>query len=83
VLAFIEGLRGTLVGNQALLQQHYGVTVSGSERDWRMVLTPLDERMLRWVKLITVSGSGNTVMSVETLQSDGDKSVISVTPAAR
>ncbi len=83
VLAFVEALRGTLVGSRTLLEQHYALTLSGTERDWRLVLVPLDDRMKRWVKQIQVSGSDKGVNTVETLQADGDKSVISITPDAR
>ncbi|MFT4194465.1 LolA-related protein [Ottowia sp.] len=83
VLAFIEALRGTLVGNQKLLQQHYTLALRGSEQSWQLIMTPLDERMFRWVRQIIVSGSGNAVKAVETLQADGDKSLITVAPPAR
>ena len=83
VLAFVEALRGTLVGSRSLLEQHYALTLSGTESDWRLSLTPLDDRMKRWVKVIKVSGSDKGVNTVETLQADGDKSVITVTPDAR
>lgn len=83
VLAFVEALRGTLVGNRSLLEQHYALALSGNERDWRLVLTPLDDRMKRWVKQIKVQGSEKGLSTVETLQADGDKSVIAITPDAR
>ena len=83
ILAFVEALRGTLVGNRTLLEQHYALSLSGTERNWRLALTPLDERTRRWVKQIRVTGSDQGVGTVETLQADGDKSLISVTPDAR
>lgn len=83
ILAFVEALRGTLVGNRTLLEQHYALSLSGTERNWRLALTPLDERTRRWVKQIRVTGSDQGVGTIETLQADGDKSLISVTPDAR
>lgn len=83
ILAFVEALRGTLIGNQALLEQHYSVALSGTERDWRLTLKPLDQSMLRWVKQINVSGASNAVTAVETLQADGDKSLIAITTGPR
>ncbi len=83
ILAFVEALRGTLVGNRTLLEQHYALSLAGTERDWRLALTPLDDRMRRWVKQIKVTGSDKGVSTVETLQADGDKSVIAITPDAR
>ena len=83
ILAFVEALRGTLVGNRTLLEQHYALSLAGTEQDWRLALTPLDDRMRRWVKQIKVTGSDKGVSTVETLQADGDKSVIAITPDAR
>lgn len=83
ILAFVEALRGTLVGNRTLLEQHYALSLAGTERDWRLALTPLDDRVRRWVKQIKVTGSDKGVTTVETLQADGDKSVIAITPDAR
>ena len=83
VLAFVEALRGTLVGNQALLQSHYALALTGNERAWLLVLKPLDERMQRWVQEIRVTGAHNVVSAVETLQADGDKSLITIKPIAR
>ncbi|MFD1709262.1 LolA-related protein [Ottowia flava] len=83
VLAFVEALRGTLVGNRALLEQHYALSLSGTERKWQLALTPLDDRTRRWVKQIKVAGTDKGVNTVETLQADGDKSLITVAPDAR
>ncbi|MDO5623709.1 MAG: outer-membrane lipoprotein carrier protein LolA [Pseudomonadota bacterium] len=83
VLAFVEALRGTLVGNQALLQAHYALALSGTESAWQLVLTPLDDQLRRQVSQITVHGARNQVLRVQTLQADGDKSLITIEPAAR
>lgn len=79
LLAFVEALRGTLVGNQALLQQHYALSLSGKPAQWQLKLTPLDQRALRWVKHIVVSGAANRVTAVETQHADGDTSLIAIT----
>lgn len=83
ILAFVEALRGTLVGSRTLLEQHYALSLTGTERDWRLSLIPLDDRMKRWVKQIKVNGTDKGVNAVETLQADGDKSLISITPDGR
>ena len=80
-LAFVQALRGTLVGNLQLLQSHYQMTLTGSESAWQLKLTPLDEAMLRWVRHVTVQGAHNVVSSVLTQQADGDSSLVAIRPA--
>ena len=77
-LGIIEGIRGTLVGNEALLRRHYDLRLVGTEQNWRLALIPRDERMARWVRQITVNGQRNVVSSIETLQTDGDSSVLRI-----
>lgn len=78
VTSIVEAVRGTLMGNQALLRQYYGLQLSGSEANWRLVLTPADERTQRWVTQILISGKRNMISTIETLQSDGDRSLMSI-----
>lgn len=78
LMSIIEAIRGTLVGNQALLAQHYTLALAGTEQDWRLTLSPLDERLQRWVRQITVVGRRNTVSRIETLQANGDSSVLEI-----
>ncbi len=80
--ALIQALRGTLLGDQALLEQHYQLQLQGSAASWRLVLTPRQERLGRWVTQILVEGQRNRVLRVDTLQADGDRSVITIDPEA-
>lgn len=81
VMGIVEAIRGTLMGNQSLLRQYYALQLSGSEASWRLVLTPADERTQRWVTQILISGKQNQIATIETLQADGDRSVMSIEPA--
>lgn len=81
VMGIVEAIRGTLMGNQSLLRQYYALQLSGSETGWRLVLTPADERTQRWVTQILISGKQNQISTIETLQADGDRSVMSIEPA--
>jgi len=80
VLAFVEAVRGTLIGNRALLEQSYALALSGSQQDWRLLLTPLDPRMQRWVKQIAVTGKDGEILGIETEQADGDRSAMRIEP---
>ena len=77
-LAIVEGIRGTLLGNEAMLRQYYDLRLVGTEQDWRLALIPREERLARWVRQITVNGQRHVVSSIETLQADGDSSIMRI-----
>ena len=77
-LAIVEGVRGTLLGNEAMLRQYYDLRLVGTEKDWRLALIPREERLARWVRQITVNGQRHVVSSIETLQADGDSSIMRI-----
>ncbi len=83
VRAMVEAIRGTLIGNQALLNAHYALRLTGAEQDWRLILTPRDERLARWVTQIVVNGQRGAVSSIETIQADGDRSLMTVQPESQ
>ncbi|MET4574936.1 outer membrane lipoprotein-sorting protein [Ottowia thiooxydans] len=79
-MGIVEAIRSTLLGNQSVLRQHYALQLQGTEANWRLVLTPAEERTSRWITQILISGKSNQVTTVETLQADGDRSVMAIEP---
>lgn len=80
VLSMVEAIRGTLIGNQKLLNEHYELRLRGTEQDWRLILTPREERLSRWVTQIIIQGRRNAIGSIETIQADGDRSMMTIQP---
>lgn len=80
VAVFIEGLRATLMGDAASLQQRFQIEFSGTRQQWRLLLRPHDGRALRLVQHIAITGSEATLQSVEIQQADGDRSLMTITP---
>jgi hypothetical protein len=80
---FVESIRSTLAGDLALLRRLYQVSLEGDERKWRLVLRPLDPRMLEVVSEIRIGGSRDWIASIEFLEPGGDRSVMSITRDAR
>jgi outer membrane lipoprotein-sorting protein len=74
--AFITSIRGILAGDRAALEQNYGLSLEGSAADWTLQLLPLDEKIHGVVTSIRISGAGNAVHTIETLQADGDSSLM-------
>ncbi len=77
---FVDSIRGTLSGNRALLERSYALHLTGTRERWTLSLLPSDQRIATLVSRITVGGTRNIVDSIEYLQADGDRAVMSITP---
>ena len=78
----VEAIRGTLTGNREALERFFKASVSGDVRQWRLELAPRDWRLLAQVRSITVSGQADVVREVQVVLPDGDRSVMTIEPAA-
>ncbi len=76
--AFAASLRGVLGGDQALLRNHYQLSLRGKETAWILELTPLDEETGRYVSRIVVSGHAGRIEQIEVRETSGDRSVLQV-----
>ena len=79
-LAFIDSIRGTLSGNRAALEKNYGLYLAGNSDKWVLTLLPSDQKIAALVLRIVVSGSKGQVRSIEYLQADGDRSLMTIEP---
>ena len=78
VAAFVESIRGTLVGDRATLERLYKLSLEGTEARWTLTLVPRQARMLGVVKSVRMEGSRADLRSVEIEQSDTDRSVMTI-----
>ena len=78
----VDALRGTLMGDSKLLQQHFRTELAGSPANWTLDLKPLDERLASQVKSVRLSGRQGQVLGVEMEFIGGDRSVMTITPKA-
>jgi hypothetical protein len=79
-LAFIDSIRGTLTGNRAALEKNYGLYLSGTADKWVLTLLPSEPKIAALVLRIVVTGSKNQIRSIEYLQADGDRSLMTIEP---
>lgn len=79
-LAFIDSIRGTLSGNRAALEKNYGLYLAGSAKKWTLTLLPSEQKIAALVLRIIVTGSKNQIRSIEYLQADGDRSLMTIEP---
>lgn len=82
VWAFVESIRSTLAGDLATLNRFYQVTLDGGEHQWRLTLKPVESDMQNVVSEIRIGGSRNRVNTIEIIETQGDRSVMTITADA-
>lgn len=80
--ALVEGLRGTLGGNAALLRRHFQVRVSGHAGLWTLTLAPLEATLATQVRRLQIVGTGADLRSVELTLANNDRSLMLIEPLA-
>jgi outer membrane lipoprotein-sorting protein len=79
VWAFVESIRATLAGDVESLKRFYRLSLAGSEADWRLTLDPREPDIQRMVREIRISGSRASVRTIEITETEGDRSVMTIT----
>jgi len=80
--AFIDSIRGTLAGDRKALERNYRLSLEGAPERWTLRLLPLEEKTQAVVQRIVISGVRERVGSIEIVQADGDRSVMTIESAA-
>ncbi|MDO8990227.1 MAG: LolA-related protein [Sideroxyarcus sp.] len=78
VWAFVESIRSTLAGDLPTLQRFYKIKLKGNAGRWSMRLIPLDQRTRQVVSEIVISGRGARITEIETSESGGDHTVMTI-----
>lgn len=81
--ALVESIRATLAGDSATLTRYYTATLSGTSDDWQLLLEPRDNRLRNFVTTIRIQGDGTLIRSIETVERDGDRTEMTITPDPR
>jgi Outer membrane lipoprotein carrier protein LolA-like len=76
----IESMRATLAGDRAALERRFSVDLAGDLDHWQLALRPLDPTLAGIVQRIGLTGERDAVLQVEVQQSDGDRSLMKITP---
>ncbi len=79
VWAFVESIRSTLAGDLQTLNRFYRASVTGSEEQWRLSLKPVDGKMQSVVQEIRIDGRRDRVRTIEIIETQGDRSVMTIT----
>lgn len=78
VWAFVESIRSTLAGDLQTLNRFYEVALEGTEAQWHLLLKPSAPKMQSVVSEIRIGGSRNWISTIEILETEGDRSVMTV-----
>jgi len=76
--AFIDSIRGTLAGDRKALERSYKLKLEGGAERWLLSLSPIDAKMATQIHLIQISGSADNVRSINIIQTDGDRSLMTI-----
>lgn len=82
LLGMIDAMRGTLTGNAALVQKYFKPELQGSASQWQLTLVPLSGEILSRLRSMQIAGQGSAVQRVMIELTDGDYSVMTITPLA-
>ncbi|HEY1724724.1 MAG TPA: LolA-related protein [Steroidobacteraceae bacterium] len=80
IAPLIDSMRAILAGDRAALERVFTLQFTGTLEHWQLRLEPRDRPLADSVKRIEVHGERDAVREVQVLQSDGDRSVMSITP---
>ena len=78
VVPFIESIRATLAGDRAALERVFKVDFTGTFDQWRLGLVPLDSQLGKTVREIHIEGGKDVIHSVEIIEADGDRSLLTI-----
>lgn len=80
LLALTEAIRATLAGDLRALERHYELELQGQPAAWTLRLRPIDPQITDHIAAIIFRGRDNQVLSMETLDVGGDRSLMTVEP---
>jgi hypothetical protein len=79
---FIESVRATLAGDRGALEKLFTLDFDGSLARWTLTLVPKDAKVKRSVAQVRIDGAQDQLLKVEIRQPDGDRSLMTLRPAA-
>jgi len=79
---FVESIRATLAGDRGSLERLFRLEFTGGLARWTLTLVPLDSNVRRAVAQVRIDGVRDQLLKVEIRQPDGDRSLMTLRPAA-
>jgi outer membrane lipoprotein-sorting protein len=76
--ALVASVRATLAGDRAELERHYQLELAGTRAAWTLRLVPRSAQLQGYVEAITFAGADARLARIETLEANGDRSVMTI-----
>jgi Outer membrane lipoprotein carrier protein LolA-like len=76
----VESVRATLAGDLPGLTRNFATTFAGGPNGWTLTLVPLEAKLRTLVAAIRIQGSQSAIRDIETMEADGDRIEMAVTP---
>ena len=80
IAALVDSIRGALGGDRRMLERVYRLEVHGTPERWTLVMLPSDQGLAAMVSRVDIGGIRDRVRSIDILQADGDRSVMTIEP---
>jgi hypothetical protein len=74
----LESLRATLAGDRTALEHVFSVRLDGDASRWTLHLAPREPAAARLVREVVIAGEQANLKTVQILQADGDRSVLTI-----
>lgn len=81
IWAFVESIRATLAGDLPTLKRFYKIELEGNAAHWKMRLLPVESKMREMISEIRIVGHSTWVDSIETMETNGDRTLMKVMEA--
>ena len=78
ILPLVESMRATLAGDSSALERAFTVQFAGSLSHWMLTLVPRDARVANKISKVRIEGVRDDLVKVEILQTDGDRSLMTL-----
>jgi hypothetical protein len=82
VQPFVESIRATLAGDRKALERLFRLEFVGSVARWTLTLIPFESKVKQSVAQVRIDGARDQLLKVEIRQPDGDRSLMTLRPAA-
>lgn len=77
---FVATMRGILSGDLETLKRDYRLQLEGSSDQWSLRLRPKGSEIGKKIKRVVVHGREGSVLSVKTVETNGDYSLLKISP---
>ena len=80
IRASVEAIRATLAGDLPTLERYYRARLEGRAEGWTLRLEPTSKALADFVTEVVIRGRRHQVLGVETVETGGDRSVMTIAP---